>query len=136
MTTYAIKCQHTGFEFEAKSKRALNHPAVSAFMTKYGSDWKSYFGAGDEIKASLANVYGAYETAEEAVEAAEKDYLAWRSGQTGIRAQMKAEAKAKAERRRVARIEWMNREVAHHDFDHNDQPSWTGADSIDSMPEL
>jgi hypothetical protein len=100
MTT-TVKCQHTGIEFQAASKRALNHPVVSAFLAKYNSDWKSYRGAGDEIKASLANVYGAYETAEEAVAAAEADYLAWRSGQTGIRAQMKAEAKAKAEARRA-----------------------------------
>jgi hypothetical protein len=122
-----VKCQYTGFEFEAQRKTAKNHPVVSAFLAKYNDDWKKWGGAGDQLKAALEDAYGAFATAEETVEAAEKTYLAWRSGNRGLRAERKDWMN---QRREVARARRAQGQVGADLFDIFD----TGASVVE--PEL
>lgn len=103
--TVTIKCQYTGIEFEARSKRAKNHPLVTEMLDQYKNDWKSYPGAYDELKNALKSVHGAYDTAEEAMEAARETYLAWRNGETSIYEQRRAEQQARRERREARRAQ-------------------------------
>ena len=102
-----VKCQYTGIEFEAATKRTKNHPLVSAFLNEANSD-KHTNGAYRMAQQIMAELSGQYESIEPLMAEANSRYAAWKSGAaeqaTSRRAvQRQAEkAKADAKARRAA----------------------------------
>lgn len=76
--TITVTCQHTGFGFEAESKRSKNHPAVAKLLDEAAKN-KHQRGANRQVKAMLAEARqsGEYETAEELVADVTAAYREW-----------------------------------------------------------
>lgn len=72
-----IKCQHTGFEFEAASKRSKNHPMVSDFLNEAAKDNGHYRGASHVAKTMVSEAIG-YDTIEELIADVRTAYDAWK----------------------------------------------------------
>lgn len=75
-----VKCQHTGFEFEAESKRSKNHPAVSAFLNGANEDGKRSIGAYAEAKRILAEAKGNFDNIDDLMAAVGAAYEDWKAG--------------------------------------------------------
>jgi hypothetical protein len=71
-----IKCQHTGFEFEAQTARSKNHPMVSDFLNAAAKDNGHYRGASHTAKQLVSEATG-YDTIEELIADAKAAYAAW-----------------------------------------------------------
>lgn len=71
-----IKCQHTGFEFEAQTARSKNHPMVADFLNDASKDNKYYRGASHVAKAMVSEATG-YDTIEELIADVRTAYAAW-----------------------------------------------------------
>lgn len=74
-----VKCQHTGFEFEAESKRSKNHPAVAAFLNTANDDGKRHVGAYAEAKRILTEAAGNFDNIDELMAAASAAYEEWKA---------------------------------------------------------
>ena len=102
-----VKCQYTGIEFEAATKRTKNHPLVSAFLNEANAD-KHTNGAYRKALEILEELSGQYESIEPLMAEAKSRYTEWKDGAaeqaTSRRAvQRQAEqAKADAKARRAA----------------------------------
>lgn len=72
-----IKCQHTGFEFEAASKRSKNHPMVSDFLNEAAKDNGRYRGASHVAKTMVSEATG-YDTIEKLIADVRTAYDAWK----------------------------------------------------------
>ena len=72
-----IKCQHTGFEFEAQTARSKNHPLVASFLNEAGKDNKHYRGA-SHIAKNLVSEASGYDNIEELMEAVNVAYANWK----------------------------------------------------------
>lgn len=80
---FTIKCQYTGIEFEAESKRSKNHPAVTRFLNEANEDGKRAAGAYAQAKQFLADAAGNFDSIDELMEAVAATYEAWKSGAKG-----------------------------------------------------
>ena len=80
---FTIKCQYTGIEFEAESKRTKNHPAVTRFLNEANEDGKRAVGAYAEAKRLLTEAAGNFDNIDELMEAVAATYEAWKSGAKG-----------------------------------------------------
>lgn len=79
-----VRCQHTGIEFEANSKRSKNHPMVACFLNEASRD-KHHRGAYAKAKEILADAVSQYADIDEIVTQAAAVYSAWLdSGDSGI----------------------------------------------------
>lgn len=78
-----IKCQYTGFEFEAESKRSKNHPAVASFLNEANEDGKRAVGAYAEAKRLLTDANGNFDNIDSLMEAVTAAYTDWKSGARG-----------------------------------------------------
>ncbi len=77
-----VKCQYTGIEFEAASKRSKNHPSVSEFINAANKDGKHYQGAYAAAKDIVSST-GATEI-EEVLSIANTQYSEWVNNAKGI----------------------------------------------------
>jgi hypothetical protein len=78
-----IKCQYTGIEFEAESKRTKNHPAVTAFLNDANEDGKRGVGAYAEAKRLLSEAVGNFGDIDSLMAAVSAAYADWKSGARG-----------------------------------------------------
>ena len=78
-----VKCQYTGIEFEAESKRSKNHPAVTKFLNGANEDGKRSVGAYAQAKQLLADAAGNFDNIDDMMEAVTAAYEAWKSGAKG-----------------------------------------------------
>jgi hypothetical protein len=75
-----VKCQYTGFEFEADSKRSKNHPLVSKFLNQANEDGKRLIGSYAAAKGILSEAAQMnFDSIESLMEAAEVAYENWKS---------------------------------------------------------
>ena len=72
-----VKCQHTGFEFEAASKRSKNHPKVAEFLNEANREGKHYRGSG-RIAKQLVREASGYENIDELMTDVRNSYEAWK----------------------------------------------------------
>lgn len=72
-----VKCQHTGFEFEAESKRSKNHPLVAEFLSEASKDNKFYRGV-SRIAKQLVQEADGYESVEELMADVRQVYGEWK----------------------------------------------------------
>lgn len=93
-----VICQYTGIEFEAKSPRAKNHPAVTAWLER-ANKMNAYGGVLDTITNARANGAKTIEEFEVAINA----FYAQRDTNQKIYAQEKTEAARKIEEQKAAR---------------------------------
>ena len=94
-----IKCQHTGFEFEAQTARSKNHPMVADFLNDAGKDNKHYRGASHTAKQLVSEASG-YDNIEELIADALTAYAAWQvTGESRKVIKTRAEMNATAERK-------------------------------------
>ena len=101
-----IKCQYTGIEFEAESKRSKNHPAVTAFLNEANADGKRAMGAYSEAKRLLTDAAGNFDNIDSLMEAVTAAYEAWKSGAKGYTV---ITHKQRMEAQRKADEAWRNR---------------------------
>ena len=88
-----VKCQYTNIEFEAASKRAKNHPAVSAMLAK-------------------ANIEGTYREAKKAIAAGvEKGFSAIEEFEVFVSERISSAKNRREESDRVARVATQQRKV-------------------------
>lgn len=80
---FTIKCQYTGIEFEAESKRTKNHPAVTRFLNEANDDGKRSVGAYAEAKRLLTEAAGNFEDIDSLMTAVTAAYEDWKSGARG-----------------------------------------------------
>ena len=76
-----IKCQYTGIEFEARSKRSKNHPLVSEFLNEAAKENGHYRGASHMAKEFIKDAVvaaGPDASIEEIMEIAQAEYEAWK----------------------------------------------------------
>jgi len=78
-----IKCQYTGIEFEAESKRSKNHPLVSAWLNEVAKD-SVKVGAYAKAKELLAQANGQFESINECMTAVKAAYKEWYSGAKSV----------------------------------------------------
>ena len=71
-------CQHTGFAFEAESKRSKNHPLVAAFLNDAAKDNGHYRGASHVAKQLVTEATG-YESIEELIADVRSAYAGWQA---------------------------------------------------------
>lgn len=75
-----IKCQYTGIEFEAESKRSKNHPQVMAFLNAANEDGKRAIGAYPKAKELLAEAAGNFDSIDDLMSAVKAAYADWQTG--------------------------------------------------------
>lgn len=80
---FTIKCQYTGIEFEADSKRTKNHPAVTRFLNEANEDGKRAVGAYAQAKQLFAEAAGNFDNIDELMAAVTAAYADWKSGAKG-----------------------------------------------------
>ncbi len=80
---FTIKCQYTGIEFEAESKRTKNHPAVTRFLNEANEDGKRAVGAYAEAKRLLTDAAGNFDNIDELMTAVTAAYADWKAGARG-----------------------------------------------------
>lgn len=80
---FTIKCQYTGIEFEADSKRTKNHPAVTRFLNEANEDGKRAVGAYAQAKQLLAEAAGNFDNIDELMAAVTAAYADWKGGARG-----------------------------------------------------
>ncbi len=78
-----VKCQYTGIEFEAESKRTKNHPVVARFLNEANDDGKRSVGAYAEAKRLLADAAGNFENINDLMTYVTAAYESWKSGAKG-----------------------------------------------------
>lgn len=78
-----IKCQYTGIEFEAESKRMKNHPAVTRFLNEANEDGKRAVGAYAQAKQLLADAAGNFDDIDSLMAFVVAAYENWKSGAKG-----------------------------------------------------
>ena len=93
-----IKCQYTGIEFEAESKRSKNHPQVSVFLNEANDDGKRAIGAYAEAKRLLTEAAGNFDNIDELMATVTAAYSDWKSGARGKSVMSYKERIAKSER--------------------------------------
>lgn len=103
-----IKCQHTGFEFEAQTARSKNHPMVADFLNEASKDNKHYRGASHTAKQLVTEATG-YDSIEELIADARAAYATWKeTGESQKVVKTHAQMVAAAERK-IAWFENRNR---------------------------
>jgi hypothetical protein len=80
---FTIKCQYTGIEFEAESKRTKNHPAVTRFLNEANDDGKRSVGAYAEAKRLLTEAAGNFDDIDSLMAYVTAAYAAWKDGAKG-----------------------------------------------------
>ena len=110
-----VKCQHSGIEFEAKSKRSKNHPQVSELKNKAAND-----GNYTEVCQAMDAVQeqGGYETIDEFL-AQVQDIVNAKAGRKAERQRKQREFERKAEQARreaKAKREAVNRRLREHGY--------------------
>lgn len=100
-----IKCQHTGFEFEAQTARSKNHPMVSEFLNEAAKDNGCYRGASHTAKQLVSEATG-YDSIDELMADVRSAYVAWQ--ETG---ESRKVVKTYAERVKAGKraVNWMMR---------------------------
>lgn len=78
--TVIVKCQYTGIEFEASSKRSKNHPLVAKFIDEASKD-RFHVGAYAKAKSLLAEAKGQSDDINEIMTAVRNAFDAWCSGE-------------------------------------------------------
>lgn len=101
-----IKCQYTGIEFEAESKRSKNHPAVTAFLSDANEDGKRSAGAYGKAKELLAEAAGNFSDIDSLMAAVKATYESWKIGAKGYTV---ITHKERMEAQRKADEAWRNR---------------------------
>lgn len=75
------KCDKTGIEFDADSKRQKNHPLVSGFLDEANKDSRRYIGSYAAAQQILGEIKAAGMTdINEAMQYANEAYRAWKTG--------------------------------------------------------
>lgn len=103
---FTIKCQYTGIEFEAESKRTKNHPMVTSFLNEANDDGKRSVGAYAEAKRLLTDASGKFEDIDELMAFVTAAYAAWKEGARGYTV---ITHKERMEAQRKADEAWRNR---------------------------
>lgn len=78
-----IKCQYTGIEFEAESKRNKNHPTVTRFLNEANEDGKRAVGAYAQAKQLLTEAAGNFDNIDDLMAFVNAAYENWKSGAKG-----------------------------------------------------
>lgn len=73
-----VKCQHTGFEFEAETSRSKNHPQVAAFLNEASKEDRHYRGASRTAKQLVSEATG-YDNIDELMSDVRNAYEAWKT---------------------------------------------------------
>jgi len=94
--TVTVKCQYTGIEFEAKSKRSKNHPQVAALLAEANKN-RTYSAVKDALTEGQEL---GFETIDEYIEFARAAMFTANAKFTARMNQMRAERKAKQEAKR------------------------------------
>lgn len=71
-----VTCQHTGFEFEAASRRSKNHPQVAAFLNEASGN-RFQRGAYAKAKSLLSEARGQFDNIDELMQAVQAAYAEW-----------------------------------------------------------
>ena len=103
---FTIKCQYTGIEFEAESKRTKNHPAVTRFLNEANDDGKRAVGAYAEAKRLLADAAGNFDNIDDLMNYVTAAYNAWKDGAKGYTVVTHKQRMAEQSKRDEA---WRNR---------------------------
>lgn len=72
-----VKCQHTGFEFEAESSRSKNHPLVAEFLNEVNREGKHYRGGFQIVKQMFSEAEG-YDNIDELMADVRIAYADWK----------------------------------------------------------
>lgn len=96
-----VKCQHTGFEFEAETSRSKNHPKVAAFLNEASKENGHYRGAGHTAKQLVSEATG-YDNIDELMDDVRNAYEVWKTSSKAAKVVKTHAQKIEAGERRIA----------------------------------
>ena len=111
------KCQYTGIEFEAESKRTKNHPQVAEFLNEASSN-KMQAGAYRKAKEILAEANGQFEDIDSLMEFAAAAYAEYcNDGTNNIKVRTFKQRMAAAKAEEIAAAHRANEDRLEEDYD-------------------